>query len=383
MAKIRDFHALAPLQGIASLNQRSLLAPVPESAWLLITDVKGSTRAVEQGKYRDVNLVGASTIMAVKNILSYPQLPFIFGGDGATFLVDNEDLPRVLQALRSVRSLAVESFGLELRVGFVSVKELKSSGAELFWGRQMVSPHLSMAVFHGNGFDLGEKWIKSDDRHCVSDYADPQLAPVDGLECRWQPLSAQKGSFISVIIRLLGDESDLFAKVERILKTQVPRVEESQLKISKNPLSFFGEARVLRRGAGWMGLVGLWLGVWARAIYGIFAFSSLGPESWSRYREELVQNTDTLKYDNQLRFVVDLQPEIQLQLRILLDEQQARGLIVYGWHESPTAMMTCLVSSRDGDHLHLLDGGDGGYTRAAQQLKQELKLRSEATRSLS
>jgi hypothetical protein len=32
--------------------------------------------------------------------------------------------------------------------------------------------------------------------------------------------------------------------------------------------------------------------------------------------------------------------------------------------------MTCLVSSEtDGLHVHFIDGGGGGYTRAASQLK--------------
>jgi hypothetical protein len=36
--------------------------------------------------------------------------------------------------------------------------------------------------------------------------------------------------------------------------------------------------------------------------------------------------------------------------------------------------MTCLVTSRaDNEHVHFVDGGDGGYTKAATQLKARLK----------
>ncbi len=31
--------------------------------------------------------------------------------------------------------------------------------------------------------------------------------------------------------------------------------------------------------------------------------------------------------------------------------------------------MTCLVASSEGGHVHFVDGGDGGYTSAATQLK--------------
>ena len=35
-----------------------------------------------------------------------------------------------------------------------------------------------------------------------------------------------------------------------------------------------------------------------------------------------------------------------------------------------TALMTCLVSSAEaGLHVHFVDGGDGGYTNAAKQMK--------------
>jgi hypothetical protein len=37
---------------------------------------------------------------------------------------------------------------------------------------------------------------------------------------------------------------------------------------------------------------------------------------------------------------------------------------------SDTALMTCLVSSEtQGLHVHFIDGGGGGYTRAASQMK--------------
>ena len=37
---------------------------------------------------------------------------------------------------------------------------------------------------------------------------------------------------------------------------------------------------------------------------------------------------------------------------------------------SDTALMTCLVTSEtEGLHVHFVDGGGGGYTKAAKQLK--------------
>ena len=36
--------------------------------------------------------------------------------------------------------------------------------------------------------------------------------------------------------------------------------------------------------------------------------------------------------------------------------------------------MTCLVASAvDNQHVHFVDGGDGGYTKAATQMKAQMK----------
>ncbi|WP_460451327.1 DUF3095 family protein [Alsobacter sp. SYSU BS001988] len=48
------------------------------------------------------------------------------------------------------------------------------------------------------------------------------------------------------------------------------------------------------------------------------------------------------------------------------------GAARYGVHASPTALMTCLVTSaRDSQHLHFIVGGNGGYTAASRLLKRD------------
>jgi spermidine synthase len=57
-------------------------------------------------------------------------------------------------------------------------------------------------------------------------------------------------------------------------------------------------------------------------------------------------------------------------LRDYLDRRADKGELTYGLHISDHAVMTCLVASADDNqHVHFIDGGDGGYTRAATQLK--------------
>jgi len=35
--------------------------------------------------------------------------------------------------------------------------------------------------------------------------------------------------------------------------------------------------------------------------------------------------------------------------------------------------MTCLVFNHENDHIHFLDGSNGGYTMAAKAMKRQLK----------
>ena len=42
-------------------------------------------------------------------------------------------------------------------------------------------------------------------------------------------------------------------------------------------------------------------------------------------------------------------------------------------HKSREALLTCIVFSYNGNHVHFVDGSDGGYAMAARGLKAQLK----------
>jgi hypothetical protein len=42
-------------------------------------------------------------------------------------------------------------------------------------------------------------------------------------------------------------------------------------------------------------------------------------------------------------------------------------------YKSRAALVTCLVQSYNGNHMHFVDGSDGGYALAARGLKEQLK----------
>ena len=65
-------------------------------------------------------------------------------------------------------------------------------------------------------------------------------------------------------------------------------------------------------------------------------------------------------------------PQHRAAIANFLDGLQAEGHIAYGLHSAATSIMTCLISSYQGDHVHFVDGADGGYALAAKQLKAKL-----------
>ena len=53
--------------------------------WVVyITDVVGSTAAIEAGRYKDVNTAGSLPTIALANLIGSMHFPFVFGGDGMT-----------------------------------------------------------------------------------------------------------------------------------------------------------------------------------------------------------------------------------------------------------------------------------------------------------
>ena len=79
------FYADLPQQNdfLGVTDPRSF-TPAPADWYVVLTDVRGSTKAVETGRYKEVNLIGAASIVALLNISRETDIPFIFGGDGAT-----------------------------------------------------------------------------------------------------------------------------------------------------------------------------------------------------------------------------------------------------------------------------------------------------------
>jgi hypothetical protein len=96
---------------------------------------------------------------------------------------------------------------------------------------------------------------------------------------------------------------------------------------------------------------------------------TIGGFNGRAYARALPSHSDYRKFADSLRMVVDCSVRSD-GIEKLLTFARDRGAIDFGLHRASSALMTCFVSNTDdGGHVHFIDGADGGYTLAAQQLK--------------
>ena len=373
------FDAMPVLSTTAQTFDTARYVPAPDDAWLVVTDIVDSTRAVAAGAHKTVNFVAAMAIAGLKNLCAPTLLPFLFGGDGSVVLVPDSRADAARRVLARVRGLALREFGQRLRVSMVQVRELRARGADLRVGRYEPSAGNSFGVFDGGGIALLEAAMKGRGdaalrEASVVDEALDDLAPIDlsGLSCRWNELASRNGKMLTLIVQDALHPAEVHAKVMALAAQRgnpsPARVEG--LLPAWPPHGFMLEARA-RRGNGWIGFAVLEVLVRTLLARIVFAIGRpVGGFDPQRYVEQIATNTDFCKHDATLSFVVDCaEPGIE-PIRAYLDACAARGELRYGMGLSATALMTCLVTSAgDGLHVHFVDGGDGGYTLAAQGLR--------------
>jgi hypothetical protein len=189
-----DLPIFRDFRGVADGNNYH---DVPDDWLVVVSDIKGSTKAIESGRYKEVNILGASSIIAVLNYVQNVEIPFVFGGDGASFVIPEFCREPLEKALDGTRRLAISSFDMDLRIGIVPVKIIVAGGFRVRIAKMQVSPWGTLAMFSGGGLAFAEKLIKNPETSATyeiqpgSDHKEDQDL-FAGLECRWEPIYSKK-----------------------------------------------------------------------------------------------------------------------------------------------------------------------------------------------
>lgn len=358
--------------------------PVPDDWVIIITDIRSSTRAVAEGRYKDVNMIGGAAICAVKNATGFSDWPFVFGGDGATLLVDSACQADAEAALVRTRSLARDDFDLDLRIAFVPIRDIRERGRDVLVARYEVSPGNCLAMFGGGGVELADELVKdklSATRYMVSDYTLPGLPDLTGLSCRWEPLCSRNGRIVCLMVKSQADD---FKKRQAITSAFLDRLAEligpefsqaspvnaRSLSLRWPPRGLQSEARATRAGKSYVRRL---LELYAQSfLQWVLELSDLQAGNYNpeAYRAQIQTNSDFCKFDDVLRMVLDCTPEQIVGIRQLLDRMHVEGDIDFGIFETEKALMTCLLFDlASSQHLHFIDGDDGGFWSAAKEYK--------------
>jgi len=386
-----SFYAdLKPFTKFSDLTNSHHYRDVPNDWWVIVTDIVGSTKAIEQNRYKDVNLLGASSIVAILNQLKGKQIPFVFGGDGATILVHNSDVAVVRPALLGAQQLAQDVFAMELRTGLVPVAEVLRRGATIEVAKFAISEKSQIATIRGGGLQVAEKLIKNPlpeyDRFRVLRSKDDagDSANFEGLSCRWNPIRAQKGEIMSLLVMSTSSEESASVKtyrevigfIESVLDEGDSRpVTPGKIDRGISLSGLLKEMRIQTMGQSPFARSKRLLGIFFEvAVMRILMWTGAKVKGWftaEGYIRDLSANTDFQKFDDMIRMVRDCTRDQREKILAALEKMKAERAIVYGAHFSNEALMTCLVFQLD-NHIHFVDGSGGGYALAAKQLKAQL-----------
>ncbi|MDL2401360.1 DUF3095 domain-containing protein [Rhizobium mayense] len=374
----RNLPVFTRFEGVTDSNNYQ---PLPHDWFLAIADIVSSTKAIESGQYKSVNMAGAGVISAVLNAMDNGDYPFVFGGDGALVAIPPSGEGRVKEALAAVRTWVMEELQLSLRTALVPMADVRAEGLDVRVARFGPSDFVSYAMFSGGGASWAEKQMKAG-RFAVE--AAPREARPDltGLSCRWNPIEARNGEIVSIIAvpDSAGNGPEFQRLVSDIIAISIEQNRGGHPVPVEGPtpaLAFEGAEIEARAKAS---VPGRWLRKLSIAaqIVIIYILDRFGIRAATFdakiYRRDLAANSDFRKFDDGLKMTIDVDAAHLSRIEARLREAEAAGVCRYGLHRQQSALMTCFVPTPlMRDHMHFIDGASGGYAMAAMALREKLR----------
>lgn len=361
------------------LGQPAAFQSVPEDWHIVVTDIKNSTKTVEKGLSEIVNLIATGSIIAALNIASEASIdiPFFFGGDGATMLVPSILLEETMAALQAHQSNVRDEFDVDLRVGSFSVSELDHSKIDLKIAKVSVNILFSIPLVLGNGLHFAEDYIKANYTSIESKSKENVSLRLEGMQCRWNKVPPPNTT--DEVICLLVDATEEFEqaivfksvldKIHAIFGSHKKRHPLSipKLKLNVSLDKMRSELRMKRSNHNFLELI------MAKMMTSIGKFLYMPSRRGKKYLAKLVQLSDIFVLDGRINMVISGHADQRKQLEDFLEKEEQAGKLIYGMHLSKESIISCYVRNMDADHIHFVDGGAGGYTKAAKMLKVKIK----------
>ncbi|QDO94432.1 DUF3095 domain-containing protein [Formosa sediminum] len=351
---------------------------IPDDWHIVVTDIKGSTASIDNGFSEIVNLIATGSIIAALNIAAkhVVDIPFFFGGDGATLLIPSTLLSEIMAALTIHQENIQKEFNIYLRVGSISVAHVYANNQDLKIAKASINALHTIPIVLGNGLHFAERLIKSRDSVLDKSTITQMGLDLEGMECRWNkiPPPQHSNEVVSLLITATNasQQAPIFQKILEhtnavygSLRHRNP-ISIPKLKLSFNYMRIKTELKVSKRTAGILNV----LKVWMNNIIGKYYY--LPTQNGQNYLKELTQLSDILVIDGRINMVISGTTTQRQKLTGYLDDLEQNGEILYGRYVSNSSIMSCYVRNRNAKHIHFVDGGNSGYTRAAKVLKGKL-----------
>lgn len=362
------------------LKDESLFSSVPKNWSIVVTDIKNSTVAVANGLHNDVNLCATGSIITVLNTIKgidkKIQIPYFFGGDGSTFIIPNNLVQPIIQALNNYSQHIANTLKLNLRVGHIKVEEVYNNKVTLRITKLRHNKYLTTPVVLGNGIKFAENYIKQS-FEIADPIKDKNIAlNLEGMECRWDeiyPNEPQKkvicllvncedekkqaeiyGTIMNEINYVFGDldNRNPITTLKLKLNTTLEKIrKEMYVKVGKNQSKYL-------------------INNWLITVFGKYYFKFFKAGKLYIYR--VSQLSDTIMLDGSINTVISGNEKQIKRLQIFLDDLESKKKIIYGLHTTHASIMSCYIEDREEKHIHFVDGTEGGYTSAAIMFKNKV-----------
>ena len=377
--ELSEFAAAMPgISEFADVADAEKYLPLPDT-WLVGTsDVVDSTGAISAGRYKAVNMVGAAVITAVRNALASQDVPFVFGGDGASFAIPASAQAQTAAALAAVSRWAQDDMNLTLRTALIPISAIRGAGHDVRAARFNVAPDVGYTMFAGGGIAWADAQMKAG-AFAIEPAPAGTRPDLTALSCRWQPIKPRRGLIASLLVVRRPDAA--VGTYRQLVRDVIGYIHEREVEEGR-PVSFdtirFAlsaraislESRAARQKQSYLvtylRLAAFYVFVWFLFMTG----SRAGEFDPGEYRHDTVRNTDFRKFDDGLKLTIDCSQTTFDGLGKMLDQAHQDGIADYGLHAQQAALMTCIVPSHvSKDHMHFVDGAGGGYAKAAEMLK--------------
>jgi hypothetical protein len=356
------------------VSDQETFTKVPESWNIIVTDVKNSTQAIKEGKQQVVNLAATASIVACLNISRAKgiEIPFFFGGDGATLIVPDDILKECLFALQLHQERCSISFDFFLRVGHRKVIDMIRKGASLRILKYKSNELHTMPIILGDALQMAEGFIKSSNNEKV--IADLKYnLDLNGMECKWDKIKPpeDENEILTLIVsaKKVTDQSKVYSqvleKIEQVYGNDLIRhpVTAKRLKMVHNLSSIKAEVKMKFKNitngkiatSWWRSFIGSWF--------------TKNTSKGRNYLNDMIQLTETLLLDGAINTVITGKINQRKELLAYLNTLEKQDSISYGYYSSSSSVLSCFVTAMDNYHIHFLDGENGGYTNASKMLK--------------